>query len=223
MSGRADRVAPPPPVAAVGVSNESSPQLVWIAAADGGTVSVSQRGRTYAERQAGVRSWDWLALVHPDDVEDTARRRREAVSAGQAFESDCRLRDVDGVFCSYTCSALPAQGAGGEIVNWIGTFAEIEDRHRLQESLRDAERESAESLSLPETLQSSAPVGFGFVDREFRIVRINQALADTNRIPIEQQLGRTVEELIPSLWPVLGPVYRRVLERGEPAVNMEAT
>jgi PAS domain-containing protein len=105
-------------------------------------------------------------------------------------------------------------GSDGEIVGWMGTFTEIEDRHRLAESLRAAERQGAESVSLLETLQSSAPAGLGFVDREFRVIRMNDALAATNGIPSEQQLGRTVEETIPRLWPQLGPIYERVLETG---------
>ena len=31
-----------------------------------------------------------------------------------------------------------------------------------------------------ETLQSAAPVGFAFVDRDFRIVRMNATLAEVN-------------------------------------------
>ena len=47
--------------------------------------------------------------------------------------------------------------------------------------LRSSERVAAESLTLLETLQSTAPVGFGFVDLDFCCVRINETLAAMSR------------------------------------------
>ncbi len=74
-----------------------------------------------------------------------------------------------------------------------------------------------------ETLLASAPVGIGFWDRELRFVRVNDALAALNGIPAEEHIGRTLAEVIPTLAPTLEPLYRRVLESGEPAVHTEAT
>ena len=53
-----------------------------------------------------------------------------------------------------------------------------EDRVRLEEQLRQAGGRRAETVSLLDVLQSSTPVGLGFVDRDFRMVRIDQMLAD---------------------------------------------
>lgn len=92
---------------------------------------------------------------------------------------------------------------------------------RLHVELLASERETAESLTLLETLQSSAPIGIGFMDRDFRIRRMNTRLAAVNGLPVEEQVGRTVEEVAPELWAQLEPVYRRVLETGEAVVNRE--
>lgn len=91
----------------------------------------------------------------------------------------------------------------------------------LQKHLREADREAAESLTLLETLQSAAPVGLGFVDREFRIVRMNEKLAAVNGLPLEEQLGRRVSEVVPELWPQLEPMYQHVLNSGDAVVNQE--
>ena len=88
--------------------------------------------------------------------------------------------------------------------------------------LLEAERRTAESLTLLETLQTTAPVGFGFVDRDFRIQRMNATLAAVNGAPPEDQIGRRVSEVVPALWSQLEPIYRRVLE-GEAVVNQEVT
>jgi PAS domain S-box-containing protein len=89
----------------------------------------------------------------------------------------------------------------------------------LQEQLKKAEQDGAESLVLLETLQSTAPVGFGFVDHEFRFVRVNETLAAVNGHSVEDHLGRKVAEVVPELWPQIGPIYRQVLNSGEAVVN----
>ena len=74
-----------------------------------------------------------------------------------------------------------------------------EEQQRLHEELRRAERDTTESLTLLETLQSTAPVGFGFIDREYRIRRLNSTLAAVSGVPAEQQLGKRVSDTLPEL------------------------
>jgi diguanylate cyclase (GGDEF)-like protein/PAS domain S-box-containing protein len=196
---------------------DSISQIIWTATPDGSIDYLNQCGKEYAglPREANYgRGWE--PLLHPEDVEGAAPAWRDAVSCGASLATEFRLRRYDGEFRWHACSARPIQNGDGEIVRWVGTLIDVEDR-------RAAERGTAETLSLLETLQSTAPVGFGFVDRDFRLVRLNEALAAINGIPIEQQIGRTVAEVIPELWPELGPVYEGVLETGEATVNLEAT
>ncbi len=87
--------------------------------------------------------------------------------------------------------------------------------------LEAAEKRTAESLTLLETLQSTAPVGFGFVDREFRIRRMNETLAAINGAPLADQLGRRVPDVVPEIWSQIEPVYRHVLETGNAVLNQQ--
>ena len=80
-----------------------------------------------------------------------------------------------------------------------------------------------ESYAQLNTLLVSAPVGIGFWDRDLRFVRVNDALAAVNRKTPEEHVGRTLEEVIPTLAPALLPLYRQVLESGEPLVHTEST
>ena len=84
-------------------------------------------------------------------------------------------------------------------------------------------RAAQESYAQLDTLLASAPVAIGFWDRELRFIRLNEALAQLNGLPIEAHLGRTLSEVIPGLAPPLEPLYRRVLETGEPVVHEEST
>jgi PAS domain S-box-containing protein len=92
-----------------------------------------------------------------------------------------------------------------------------------EDQLVQAEDFGEQTLSLLETLQSSAPVGFGFVDRDFRYIRVNQKLAAINGYSVAEHIGRTVAEVVPDLWPNIEPLYRRVLDSGESLVNIEMT
>ena len=83
------------------------------------------------------------------------------------------------------------------------------------------EPQSPSTLKLLEMLQSKAPVGLGFVDRDFRIVYLNEHLAAASGLTIAEQLGETVATIAPEAWPQLEPVYRRVLESGEAITNVE--
>ncbi len=117
--------------------------------------------------------------------------------------------------------------ANGERVDWDGRpavlsfFFDITDRKRVEKELREAQLEVKGSLALLDTLQEKAPVGIAFLDREMRYVRINETLADINGVLQQDHIGRTLKEVLPELYPVLEPLYRHVVETGEPVVDLE--
>jgi PAS domain S-box-containing protein len=88
-------------------------------------------------------------------------------------------------------------------------------------ALVTAQRETAESLTLMEALQAAAPVGFAFVDRDLRVIRINAAMARTSGRRPEDYVGKTVPEMAPDIWPGLEPVFARVLSSGRSVTNLE--
>jgi PAS domain S-box-containing protein len=83
--------------------------------------------------------------------------------------------------------------------------------------------EAQESYALLDTLLVSSPVAIGFWDRDLRYLRVNDALAEINGMPPEEHVGKTLSEVIPLFAPVLEPLYRSVLETGEPIVHNEST
>src|ERR1700712_293041 len=79
----------------------------------------------------------------------------------------------------------------------------------------DAADDGARTLALLETLVSKAPVGFGFVDRAYRTVMVNETMAAFNGSTVAEQVGRLIPDLAPSVWPRMEHRYRRVLDFGE--------
>ena len=59
------------------------------------------------------------------------------------------------------------------------------------------------------------------MDSDFRYVRINEALAASNGLPVADHVGRRVADVVPGLWPEIEPYYRRVLENGQSILNVE--
>ena len=107
------------------------------------------------------------------------------------------------------------------MTRWIGIATDTEDATRLEADLRLAQRQTAETLTLLETLLSNAPIGFGFVDRDFKFVHLNETLARINGSTIAEQLGQPVSAVVPLLWPQIEPLYQRVLDSGIATLDIE--
>ena len=91
-----------------------------------------------------------------------------------------------------------------------------------EDRLDAAIRESAEANSILAMFDASS-VGLGFVDCDFRIIRINDALAAVNGGAVAGQIGRLVADVVPELWPQLEPMYQRVIDQNQPIANIQVT
>lgn len=108
----------------------------------------------------------------------------------------------------------PLRDDVGKITHVIPSGTVIEERRQAELSLR-AQKAEIESLLL------SAPIGFAFFDREHRYVRLNRELAEINGFPLEEHLGRTIEEVLPVNAKVVVPILERVFSTGETIRNLE--
>jgi PAS domain S-box-containing protein len=201
---------------------DSIPHMVWVAAPNGSTEYFNRWGTVFTGRPADAHyGWGWLSLIHPDDA-DRARSEWElAVATETGLDAEWRVRRADGEYRRFAICGTAVRDASGNVIKWMVTCTDVERSKRLEADLRRSEQDTAESLALLEALQASAPVGFAFIDREFRIVHINATLAAINGGAIADQIGCTVAEVIPEIWPELDAVYQRVLETGVPIVGRE--
>jgi len=202
---------------------ESIPHIVWTASPDGATTYFNRQGTDYTgcPRETNYE-WNWVTLVHPEDADRAAQAWQRATITGSEFLLEYRIRRFDGVFRWHACRAIPLRDSLGEIDLWIGTATDIEDQKQLELALRRAEREATEAITLLQSIEAAAPVGFKLVDCDLRVVRINQILADIDGRSVGECIGLTVAELVPDLWPQLEDVYRRVLE-GETVSNVDVS
>src|ERR1035437_5571366 len=78
----------------------------------------------------------------------------------------------------------------------------------------------SQRLAQLQAIYDGAPVGLCFLDCNLRYVSINRRLADMNNAPVATYLGRTVEEMVPGLFPAIEPYLRRAL-KGEAIQGLE--
>ncbi len=77
-----------------------------------------------------------------------------------------------------------------------------------------------EALEL-DHLYQTAPVGLCLLDRNLRYLRINELLAEFHGKPVSEHIGRRLREVLPALAPTLEPMHQRILETGQPMVNID--
>jgi PAS domain S-box-containing protein len=153
--------------------------------------------------------------THPEDRQRVAEEVEEARATGGHPNITYRTIWPDGtVHALHGVAASFPENGDGNSSRLVGSVQDVTE-------LIAAVRDSAESLTLMETLQSTAPVSFGFVDREFRIVQLNQRMLETIGCAREEAVGKTIAELVPEIWAQVGGFYREVLVTGEARTNVE--
>ena len=80
--------------------------------------------------------------------------------------------------------------------------------------------EADEAYGMLDAVFARAPVGLALYDRELRLVRINDHLAEIDGIPAAEQIGRPVAEIVPDVEGIV-PAMREVLATGRELPNVE--
>src|SRR5207249_5825826 len=124
------------------------PALIWTARADGRLDFISQRWLDYAGIDTGTIAGGELGerTVHPDDIEQLQNKWRVAVTEGNPFEAEIRVRRFDGEYRWFLSRACPLHDRSGHILGWYGNDIDIEDRTRAV-ALRDGESRILEMIA----------------------------------------------------------------------------
>jgi PAS domain S-box-containing protein len=130
---------------------DAIPHSVWRAKADGtmdyfNHVWTETTGLT-SEQSSGI---GWQSVFNPRGLRELLRTWMNAMETGQPFQLECQIRSPEGDWRWHWIRGVPEKRAGGEIIAWLGTCTDIQDRKETEDSLIVA-RKDAEAASNAKT------------------------------------------------------------------------
>src|SRR6516165_4973309 len=124
-------------------------------------------GKTVEE----IRKWRTSDLVHPDDLAHTIEVFGNAISTGQPFDFEYRLRRFDGVYRWFQARGVPVRSGEGQILHWNTLVTDIDNRKKAEGALQSSER----NLSL---MISAIPTFIHVLSTDGSVLNVNQAVLD---------------------------------------------
>jgi PAS domain S-box-containing protein len=156
-----------------------------------------------AYRQVGIRANAWIPCFNENQWVATLTVNTQAVRSWR--EDEIAL----------------LQAVAAQIWPTIEQTRAVQALRAQEEQTRAAQIIVGQQLGELEAIYRSAPVGLCFIDTDLKFVRINQQLADLDGIPVSGHLGRTIGDVLPELADLIEPLYRQVIESGEPILDRE--
>ncbi|MEU9131135.1 SpoIIE family protein phosphatase [Kitasatospora sp. NPDC048540] len=130
------------------------------------------------------------------------------ILAGRAWSGVFPVRHRSGHDVILEFRTHPIAGPGGQPLV-LAVASDVTAVRRLQSD-----------LAVLDGFFTQSPVGMAVYDTDLRFVRLNDALARINGLPVEQHLGRTVTEVLPGLnGEEIEAVMREVLAGGDAVVD----
>jgi formate hydrogenlyase transcriptional activator len=183
---------------------DSIPGLIAVQTAAGELELVNRQlleyfGKTLQE----LKTWSTNDTVHPGDLPSVIAAWKRSVETGDPYDHEHRIRRADGVYRWFQVRGLPLRDAEGRILRWYELFADVHDRKKAEEALRQNEVYLAEAQRLSHTGSFGWHVSNGKIywsDETFRIFEIETA-AET-----------TLERAFERIHPEDGQLVRQILD-----------
>ncbi len=123
---------------------DTIPAHAWSAVPEGSVDFVNRRFLEFSGQPLkDLLGWGWGNLLHPDDLPRFADQWRVAVATGEPMEGQARVRRADGAYRWLLIRNVPLRDESGHITNWYGSAIDIEEHHRAEEALRQAQTDLA--------------------------------------------------------------------------------
>ncbi len=126
------------------------PAQTWYAVPSGALTFVNERTAEYLglPKEHPLRfgidtgaEWDYhIALLHPDDHEDSRNVWSTSLRTGCAAEGTFRVRNAESGYRWFLSRADPVRDANGTLLYWIGINLDIEDRKQAEFYLGEGQR-----------------------------------------------------------------------------------
>ncbi|MDQ2104577.1 PAS domain S-box protein [Azospirillum isscasi] len=149
-------------------TTEALPGALFVADPDGRNIYSNQSFQTYTGLSANQLSGDgWMQAVHPEDRQAALAGWESAVGRGVRYQSECRLRRLDGTYRWHLILAVRETRTG----RWIGTGTDVH-------AIKEAELALAQSEERLRRAIEDAPFPVMVHAEDGEVVLISQAWLD---------------------------------------------
>lgn len=120
---------------------ESIPHIVVRATPEGAMEYCNQNWTNYTGMEPGEAQGDgWQSAFHPDDLPRSLIDWSFSIRNKTRYENEARLRRKDGAYRWHWIKAEPELDERGNVICWLGTVTDIEDRKSFEQKLKEAQR-----------------------------------------------------------------------------------
>ena len=189
---------------------ENINEVIYQTDADGRITYVSRAAQGVgAYSPSEVTGRLFTELLHPDDIQAFVENFREAASSGLSHPNEYRVLSKTGETLWFRTNGRPVF-EGDQIVGFRGVLADITDRKRREEALRESEEHYRE-------LTDSITDVFFAMDRDLRYTYWNKASENLTGISAEDAIGKSLYELFPEVKGTKADrLYHEVLRTRQP-------
>ncbi len=165
---------------------ETIPHIVWITRPDGSHTHFNHRWLEYTglSLEHSVNE-GWQEAIHPEDISRTEARWRQALSTGEPYDIEYRIRRADGSYHWMLGRALPLRDATGTILKWFGTCTDIDEMKRALSRIE-------EQAALLDQTQDAIIVR----DLQHRVLYWNKGAENLYGWTSAEAVGRSVNDLV---------------------------
>jgi PAS domain S-box-containing protein len=189
---------------------DTLPALAWIANADGWITWYNRRWYEYTGTSPeDMEGWGWQSVHDPNVLPLVMERWTKSIQTQQPFEMIFPLRGADGLLRSFMTRVFPVRDDSGNVLQWFGTNAEVDELQRTQRFLE----ESQDVLNQVLMATTDAVVS---VSRDWIITYLNPA-AEKLYGSTDELIGRNIWEAFPDAVYEGSPFvehYHRAMDNG---------
>ena len=118
----------------------------------------------------------WQNVVHPEDLGLAVERWLHALTSGEAYQVEFRLKLAGGAYAWHLARAIAQRSPDGRIVRWLGTNTNIdelrEERRRIQALLDEVVQQAQErALAFAALRQENAVAQARIAELEAELLR----------------------------------------------------
>jgi PAS domain S-box-containing protein len=172
---------------------DAIPGFVWSALPNGHVEFCSRRWLVYTGMSLGeVRGEEFATAIHPQDKNDFVEKWRAALTQGDPFEAEARVRRADGCYRCFLIRAVPQREGKGAISRWYGNNVDIEDLKRAQEEIAERKRVEErlrESEARFQEMADTAPVMIWLTGTDGLCNYFNKPWLEFTGRSMEQEVG----------------------------------